>query len=204
MYKYYIMLTSDDSFAAYRLIYHLFNSYCNVYYALNPMIQFPEGLVERSQYQLVMQMQALSVLTFMASNKDVENISELIEKCGIIEIEALRVDTEKRVKQRIHEFLDLSDKEKQLLNRKLYSTKLLARLIGMNLSIVLVKKKEYFINNEASLAKKYVAVNMIIDKLFEKFKDVNVNEINGYVKEHIHEFVHDAETAWDELKFHLP
>jgi DNA-binding transcriptional regulator YbjK len=130
--------------------------------------------------------------------KDVKDINELVQLFDA-DMENAGKTAEVSAKLRLT-LMSKLDKEKQLLAvRNLVAMKTLARFIGQNMQQKLQKKEEYKLNEQASMSKKFVALNMVIVNLLDEFKDKSVEELNKYVRNNIDTLVDGAMTQWSEL-----
>ena len=191
------MLSSDDLYTSVRLCSRILGSYNSIYYRLNGYItsEFGQSIMR----QLVMQESNIVVVAFVQKyGKYAKDINELVNLFDA-DMETARKTAEDAVKLRLSRMKDLDQKGKLLAVRNLVAVKTLARFIGQNMQQKLQQKEEYKLNEQASMSKKFVALNMVIRDLLTKFQDKSAEELNKYVRNNIDTLVANTLTEWETL-----
>lgn len=191
------MLSSNDLYTGARLCMRILSIYKSNYYRINGYITSEFG--QPIMRELLMQESTKVVIAFVQQHgKDAKNMNELIHKFDD-DIENSRAKIEVNTKLKLSQMKGL-DKKKQLLAiRNLVAKKTLARFIGQNMQQKLSEKEEYKANEQASLSKKFIALNMVIRDLLDEFQDKSAEELNKYVRNNIDTLVNSAITQWSEL-----
>jgi len=191
------MLSSNDLYTSSRLCSRILGVYNSNYYRLNGYIESEFG--QSIMRQLVMQESNSVVNAFVQKHgKDAKDINDLVQLFDA-DMETAGKKAEVAVKLRLALMGEL-DKEKQILAvRNLVAVKTLARFIGQNMQPKLQEKEEYKINEQASMSKKFVAVNKVIVDLLDEFPDKSVEQLNQYVKDNIDTLVTNTLTEWDTI-----
>ena len=191
------MLSSDDLYTSVRLCSRILGSYNSIYYRLNGYItsEFGQSIMR----QLVMQESNIVVVAFVQKyGKYAKDINELVNLFDA-DMETAGKTAEDAVKLRLSRMKDLDQKGKLLGVRNLVAVKTLARFIGQNMQQKLQQKEEYKLNEQASMSKKFVALNMVIRDLLTKFQDKSAEELNKYVRNNIDTLVANTLTEWETL-----
>ena len=191
------MLSSDDLYTSVRLCSRILGSYNSIYYRLNGYItsEFGQSIMR----QLVMQESNIVVVAFVQKyGKYAKDINELVNLFDA-DMETAGKTAEDAVKLRLSRMKDLDQKGKLLAVRNLVAVKTLARFIGQNMQQKLQQKEEYKLNEQASMSKKFVALNMVIRDLLTKFQDKSAEELNKYVRNNIDTLVANTLTEWETL-----
>jgi histone H3/H4 len=191
------MLSSDDLYTCSRLCIRILSIYNSNYYRINGYIasEFGQSIMS----ELVMQESTNVVIEFVQSNKkDASDINDLIRRFND-DIENAGKKVEVNTKLRLTLMKELDKKEQLLAVRNLVAKKTLARFIGQNMQTKLQQKEEYKQNEQASLAKKFVALNKAIRNILTEFQDKSVEELNKYVRNNIDTIVDDAMKLWTDI-----
>ena len=191
------MISSEDLYTSSRLCSRILGVYNSNYYRINGYItsEFGQSIMN----ELILQESNNVVVAFVQQyGKDAKDINELVQLFDA-DIENAGTEVGVAVKLRLA-LMSKLDKKKQLIAvRNLVSVKTLARFIGQNMQQKLQQKKEYQLNEQASMSKKFVAVNIVIRDLLNKFPDYSVEKFNTYVRDNINTLVNDSITTWSEL-----
>ena len=191
------MISSEDLYTSSRLCSRILGVYNSNYYRINGYIisEFGQSIMN----ELILQESNNVVVAFVQQyGKDAKDINELVQLFDA-DIENAGTEVGVAVKLRLA-LMSKLDKKKQLIAvRNLVSVKTLARFIGQNMQQKLQQKKEYQLNEQASMSKKFVAVNIVIRDLLNKFPDYSVEKLNTYVRDNINTLVNDSITTWSEL-----
>jgi len=191
------MLSSDDLYTSSRLCSRILGVYNSNYYRLNGYIESEFG--QSIMRQLVMQESNSVVVAFVQQHgKDAKDINELVNLFDA-DMETAGKTAEVAVKLRLAVMGELDQKQQLLAVRNLVAVKTLARFIGQNVQPKLQQKVKYKLNEQASMSKKFVAVNNIVRDILKEYPDKNVEQLNQYVKVNIDSLVDKTLTEWDTL-----